>query len=519
MQQLAIDTQSFDNLRNNDCVYVDKTELIYKMITNGRVYFLSRPRRFGKSLLISTLETLFQGRENLFKGLYIHDKWNWTQKYPVIKIDWTAINHSTPEKMENSLVLYLNEIAKYYQITLTAKSAIDCFRELIKALYNITGDTKVVILIDEYDKAMTAHLTDNYSNPIQTAVHDFYQVMKGADEFLKLVFLTGVSRFSGLSILSALNNPQDITLREEYVTICGYTQEELECNFSEYIDAAAEYQKTTREETLEQIRYWYNGYTWDGKTAIYNPFSTMNFFKIRRFTDYWFRSGTPTFLVDMIRNRNRSDAVLEPIVVDEKIFDGYDPANIGEVPLLFQTGYLTIKKTELINRRAQYTLGIPNMEVKEALMEHLLSAYSANNIATIHSMIPKIQSQIYDGNTAALEQSLRSLLAHIPSILHIENESYYHSLFLFLMATLGFDIQGEVLTNIGRIDAVWSQPGLTVVAEIKYSAKKKIETLLNSAMRQIRDRKYYEAYLNDTKVILMAIAFTEKEIKCRMNRI
>jgi hypothetical protein len=159
------------------------------------------------------------------------------------------------------------------------------------------------------------------------------------------------------------------------------------------------------------------------------------------------------------------------------------------------------------------------MEVKEALMKHLLSAYSANNIATIQSMIPKIQSQIYEGKTAALEQSLRSLLAHIPSILHVETESYYHSLFLFLMATLGFDIQGEILTNIGRIDAVWRQPGLTVVAEIKYSAEKKIENLLNSAMRQIRRQKYYEAYINDTKVMLMAIAFAGKEIKCRINRI
>jgi hypothetical protein len=343
--------------------------------------------------------------------------------------------------------------------------------------------------------------------------------MKGSDKYLQFVFLTGVSKFSGLSIFSALNNPQDITLQEEYAAICGYTQKELEINFSEHIDNAAEYLNMTREETLDKIRYWYNGYTWDGKTAIYNPFSTMKFFQNRRFTDYWFRSGTPTFLMDMIRNRNRPDAVLEPIIVDEKIFDGYDPAKTGEISLLFQTGYLTVKKMELISGFARYTLGVPNMEVKEALMEHLLSACSENSIETVHSMIPQIQSQMHEGKTAALEQSLRSLLAHIPNNLHVENESYYHSLFLFLMATLGFDIQGEVLTNIGRIDAVWRQTGLTVVAEIKYSAKKKIDNLLNSAMRQIRNRKYYEAYLNDTKVMLMAIAFTEKEIKCRMSRI
>ncbi|MDR1221915.1 MAG: ATP-binding protein [Tannerella sp.] len=518
MKQLALDTQSFEKLRSRNCLYVDKTEVIHRMITDGRIYFLSRPRRFGKSLLVSTLEAIFQGKKNLFEGLYIYDKWDWEQQYPVIIIDWTKINHSTPKEMKESLVLCLKKIAENYQIILEAKSAIDYFSDLIEALHKKTGKD-VVILIDEYDKPITAHLSDSNLKAFQTAIHDFYQVIKGADEFLKLVFLTGVSRFSGLSIFSALNNPQDITLQEEYAAICGYTQEELESNFSEHIDRAAEYLNMTGEETLEQIRYWYNGYTWDGKTAIYNPFSTMKFFQNRRFTDYWFRSGTPTFLMDMIRSRNRSDAVLEPIVVDEKIFDGYDPAGTGEISLLFQTGYLTIKKMELIGGFARYTLGVPNMEVKEALVEHLLSAYSENNIETIHSMIPKIQSQIYEGKTAALEQSLRSLLAHIPNNLHVENESYYHSLFLFLMATLGFDIQGEVLTNIGRIDAVWRQAGLTVVAEIKYSAKKKIDNLLNSAMRQIRKRKYYETYLNDTKVMLMAIAFTEKEIKCRMSRI
>ncbi|MDR2621574.1 MAG: AAA family ATPase, partial [Dysgonamonadaceae bacterium] len=194
MKQLAVDTQSFEILRNNECVYVDKTEIIYKMITSGRIYFLSRPRRFGKSLLVSTLEAIFQGKKELFKGLYIYDKWDWSQQYPVIKIDWTQINHSTPKKMEESLVYYLNEIAQTYRITLNAKSAIDCFRELIKVLHEQNGKTKVVILIDEYDKPITAHLSDSNLKDFQTAVHDFYQVMKGADKFLKLVFLTGVSR-------------------------------------------------------------------------------------------------------------------------------------------------------------------------------------------------------------------------------------------------------------------------------------------------------------------------------------
>ncbi|MDR1221679.1 MAG: AAA family ATPase, partial [Tannerella sp.] len=227
MKQLGIDTQSFEKLRSRNCLYVDKTEVIYRMIMDGRVYFLSRPRRFGKSLLVSTLEAIFKGKKDLFEGLYIYDKWDWEQQYPVIKIDWAGINHSTPEKMEKSLVFYLKSIAEDYQITLEAESAVDYFRDLIAALHKKTGKD-VVVLIDEYDKPITSHLGDSYLEPIKTNVHDFYQIMKSSDEYLRFVFLTGVSKFSGLSIFSALNNPRDITLHEQYVTICGYTQEELE---------------------------------------------------------------------------------------------------------------------------------------------------------------------------------------------------------------------------------------------------------------------------------------------------
>jgi hypothetical protein len=496
---------------------VDKTEIIHRILANGRIYFLSRPRRFGKSLLISTLEAIFKGRKELFEGLYIYDKRDWSQQYPVIKIDWTMINHSTPEMMEKSLLSYLEEIAQDYQVTLTANSASDYFRQLIRSLHNKTGK-RVVVLIDEYDKPITAHLSDSYLDAIRTAVHDFYQVMKGADEGLQFIFLTGVSKFSGLSVFSALNNLNDITLQQQYAAICGYTQEELECNFTEYIDSAAGYLKMTGACLLDKIRYWYNGYTWDGETAIYNPFLTLMFFSVREFGNYWFRTGTPTFLINMIQRRNRVSTVLEPFVVDDSIFNGYDPADIDEAPLLFQTGYLTVKRKELIDGRPQYTLGVPNTEVGEALLLHLLNAYSKYPLSNIQPLTDRMKRQIYDGDTSALEQHLRLLLAYIPYKLQIKNEAYYHSLFLLLMKMLGFDIRGEILTNTGRIDAVWRQPGLTVVAEIKYHARKKIDTLLEEAVTQIRNRQYYEAYL-DGKVMLMAVAFTGKGVKCIIENI
>ncbi|MDR1224969.1 MAG: ATP-binding protein [Tannerella sp.] len=512
MQQLGLDTQSFENLRNNECVYVDKTEVIYRMITGGRIYFLSRPRRFGKSLLVSTLEAIFKGKKDLFEGLYIYDKWKW-EEYPIIKIDWAGIIHSTPEKMEDSLVLYLNEIAEDYQIILEAKSAGDCFRKLIKALHKKTGK-KAVILIDEYDKPITAHLTDSCLETIKTNVHDFYQVMKNSDEYLQFVFLTGVSKFSGLSIFSALNNPQDITLDREYVTICGYTQEELESNFSEYIDRAAEYLEMTREDLLEQIRYWYNGYTWDGKTAIYNPFSTMNFFENRRFNNYWFSTGTPTFLIDLIQRRNCADIALNPVVVDGKIFAGYDPANIGEVSLLFQTGYLTIKKIELIDGRAQYMLDIPNSEVSESLLTYLVQAYGKYPDEQIAELRRKIHRQISDCDEPGFARSLEMMIATVPYDIHIPQEHYYDSLILMWMRLTGFNTRAEEHNNLGSSDLVWEQPGLTVVAEIKYHAKKKINTLLNEALKQIHERRYYNKYTG--KVLLLGIAFSGKQPGCRM---
>jgi hypothetical protein len=495
-------------------VYVDKTEIIHRMITSGRIYFLSRPRRFGKSLLVSTLEAIFKGRNELFEGLYIYDRWDWTQQpYPVIKIDWARISHSTPEEMTGSLIFHVKKIAQSYGITLTAEYAPDCFGELIESLHKKTGK-KVVVLIDEYDKPVTAHLSDDYLKPVRTALHDFYQVMKGFDEHLHFVFLTGVSKFSGLSIFSALNNPRDITLREPYAARCGYTQEELESNFSEYIDRASGHLNMTREYLLEQIRYWYNGYTWDGKTAVYNPFSTMNFFEDLKFSNYWFSTGTPSFLIDLIQRRNRADVTLRPMVVDEKVFSGYDPAHIGEVSLLFQTGYLTIKQMELIDGRAQYTLGVPNSEVNISLLTYLVQAYGKYPDEQIDELRRTMQQQITACDEAGFARSLEAMIATVPSELHIAKEAYYHSLMLIWMRLLGFNIRAEEPNTFGRSDVVWEQPNLTVVAEIKYHAKKKTGTLLSEALKQIHDRRYYNRYSG--KVLLLGIAFSGKQTGCRM---
>ncbi|MDR1154151.1 MAG: ATP-binding protein, partial [Bacteroidales bacterium] len=289
-----------------------------------------------------------------------------------------------------------------------------------------------------------------------------------------------------------------------------------ESNFSEYIDSAAEYLEMTGEKVREQIRYWYNGYTWDGKTAIYNPFSTMNFFKVQRFSGYWFRSGTPSFLIDIIQRRNSMEGILEPVVVDESIFDEYDPANISELPLLFQTGYLTVKQMKLTpDGCVEYMLGVPNMEVNRALLKSLVQAYGKYPDGWHIDQLRKImQRQITACDESGFARSLETMIATVPSRLHISCEHYYHSLMLIWMRMLGFRIRAEEPNNLGYSDAVWEQSELTVVAEIKYHAEKKVDTLLNEALTQIHERRYYNRYTG--KVLLLGIAFAGKQPGCRM---
>jgi hypothetical protein len=460
------------------------------------------------------MDELFRGNRRLFEGLYIYDKWDWSRQYPVIRIDWTRITHSTPEEMKVSLCSYLQTVAKRYDVPLTTESAPDRFEELIRLLREKTGE-KVVVLIDEYDKPVTSHLFDPLLDSIRKAVHDFYQVMKGADDYLRLVFLTGVSKFSGLSVFSALNNPHDITISDDYAAICGYTQKELEDNFPEYIDRAAGRYGMTKDELLDKIRYWYDGYTWDGQTSVYNPFSTLLFFFEQKFVGYWFNTGTPTFLIDILQRRERTDIVLEPITVDESLLNGgYDPQTLSEIPLLFQTGYLTVKEGIYTSDGVQYTLGVPNMEVNKALLTNLLLAYGKYPAQNVDILRKEMEQRLRECDESGFANCLEAMMATVPYELQSGCEHYYHTIMLIWMRLLGFRIQGEKPNNRGRADAVWEQPGLTVVAELKYHAEKKIETLLDEAMAQIHDRRYYNPYLG--KVILLGIAFSGKDIGCRM---
>jgi hypothetical protein len=497
---------------------VDKTEYIHRLVTTGKIYFLSRPRRFGKSMLISTLDALFSGRKELFEGLYIYDKWDWSKSNPVIRIDWTAIKHSTPEEIENDLSSCLKRLARNYNIELFSMYASSRFAELIEELHRKTGE-KVVVLIDEYDAPILDVMSKSPAElrAIQESLQDFYRILKATDEHLQFTLLTGVSKFARLSIFSALNSPKDITIDERYAALCGYTQEELEHYFSEHIDALVAKDGGTRENLLDKIRRWYDGYTWDGKTAIYNPYSTLSLFDIRVIANYWFTSGTPTFLIEELKKRDQIDLVFDPVVVSSRTFDSFDPNNIDNISLMFQTGYLTIKSKERTEEEPKYTLGIPNREVFLSLSEYLLSAYSEYPLSGIATLTENMYKQLQSLDAAGFAQSVRTMLENIPYNIQIGNEKYYHSLFLSWMNTLGFKAHGEVMTGSGRIDAVLEQPDTIVVSELKYHAKTKTATLLRNAMKQIHDKKYYEKYLGKgKKIVLLALAFSGKEVGCRM---
>jgi hypothetical protein len=511
MKYLAPDTQTFSIMRENDALYVDKTQFVHEMVSQHRIVFLSRPRRFGKSLMVSTLKALFEGRKDLFEGLYVYDKWDWSQRFPVIRIDWSGIVLSTPEAMNKNLPVYLKSIAEDYNIKIEADTGQSYFRELIVGLHKATGQ-QVVILIDEYDQPVTSHLHDEHLKAMIKEVHNIYQVMKECDEHIRFIFITGVSKFSGLSVFSALNNPQDITLEPEFAGICGYTQQELETALSEYIDHAAEVRGETREQVLDGIRKWYDGYSWDGKTRVYNPFSTLKFLKSPTFyMRYWYSTGTPTYLLDIIRRKQELSLIYSPTVATpDELFDGYSPAAPEDIPLLFQTGYLTITG---LTEEGKYLLAIPNGEVLNALERYLLKELCTASSEEASSWRKKLHACVVEENADRLAYALMSLFS-VPFRIKDGKESAFQIAFQTALRILGFKIRSEVLTDEGIVDAVWELPETVVVVEMKYSATATPSRMLTAAMKQIRKKRYYSPYA-DRPCKLLAVAFTDATVKCK----
>jgi hypothetical protein len=518
MKKLPIGIQSFREIIEGNYIYVDKTQAIHEMIDSGKFFFLSRPRRFGKSLLLNTLREIFLGNQDLFQGLFIYDKISW-EKHPVLLIDFSVISHTSPEVLREAILEVIDEYAIQYGVELTKKFLSSRFEELIKKISEVTS-AKVVVLIDEYDKPIIDHIEDlKKAENCREVLREFYGVLKQADIYLKFVFLTGVSKFAKVSIFSGLNNLLDITLDFRFTTITGITQAELENEFGDYLSQLMKREGQEPNNLFDRIKHWYNGYSWDGVNKVYNPFSILNLLSSIRFSNYWFATGTPTVLIKLIKTTGTGIADIENKQITEMVLDSYDLENINLFALLFQTGYLTITRLKQEDGITQYTLNYPNFEVKTSLLTFIMEGISQNRLDEIQPKMLRLKDALKQGDLETFIKIIKTIFAKIPAHLYIEKESYYHSLFYLVLALTGVELDLEVLTDRGRIDGVLELKDKVYVIEFKYGEPgTKMEKLLEQAIRQIKARRYHEKYLDSGRQIyLLGVGFCGKEIGYRCN--
>ena len=404
MKPLTTSIYTFEKLRDEDFLYVDKTAAIYELIAKTQQYFLSRPRRFGKSLLVSTLKAIFQGRRELFDGLALAGRnYDW-QSYPVIHLDMGTTAAPDPKDIAHKLNYLLDRNAGDFGITLQQADCADRFLELVNT--RAARDGKVVILIDEYDKPLLGHLGQESARDIQAVLKQFYSVVKATEAQQRFVLITGVSKFSKVSIFSDLNNLTDLTMSGQASTLLGYTQEEVEANFPDYIERLAKKQGRSVDETIEELRVWYNGYKFhQDAPTVYNPVSLMKCFMNEEFKNYWFETGTPTFLLDLLK---RKPIDLGNLTAPEDSFSVYEADRLHSLPLLFQTGYLTIRSASRIGRRRQYQLGFPNFEIEESLSMAVSSSFANLELQESNSALSNMVKAMQAGDVDAMLEHLKT---------------------------------------------------------------------------------------------------------------
>ena len=497
LKKLPIGIQTFSEIREGDYLYVDKSEYALDLVENGKYYFLARPRRFGKSLLVSTLQALFEGRKELFAGLFVYDRWDWKVKYPVIKISFGGVARNR-EEMKQDIDNILKDNQERLEIDCPNTSDIGgCFRYIIKEAVKKYG-RKVVILVDEYDKL----IVDNLDQPEvakegREILKDLYTTIKDSDEFIKFAFLTGVSKFSKVSIFSGLNNLEDISMVSHYGSICGYTENDLETVFAGHLENA----------DMERVREWYNGYNFLGE-PVYNPFDILLFVRNDlKFDNYWFATGTPTFLMKLVKKHNYFIPRLDNLKVSKNQLDSYDIDNLELEPLLFQTGYLTVKRVEQNDFGSEYILGTPNKEVaisfNDVLIRYLTSEY--NPLALKKSLLAAFKTCDLD----TFGELLKSLFAAIPYNNYVNNtiscyEGYYASVVYAYIASLGINIIAEDVTNKGRIDLTVKLNQYIYIIEFKVGGQ-------GRALEQIKAKGYAEKYLGEGEIYMIGIDFDDGE--------
>jgi Predicted AAA-ATPase/PD-(D/E)XK nuclease superfamily len=493
MKNLPIGIQTLAEIQRKNCVYVDKTKLIHRLIYSGKYYFLSRPRRFGKSLLVSTLKELFEGNKAIFEGLWIQSQWDWSKTNPVIHISFDSIDYQGLG-LNKAIIKALNDCAKAHEVSITAETLKSSFTELIELLNKKYG--KVVILIDEYDKPILDYLETEKTEQAKAnrdVLRDFYSVLKNADALLELLFITGISKFSKISIFSHLNNLTDITIDENFAALTGYTHEELELYFDEHLTAVQNKLNLDRHALLEHMRTWYNGFSWDGVTKVYNPFGTLNFLSKKQFLNFWFSTGSPRFLVEQMRHLEIYD--VENSIVNNVVLDKYDIDNLALIPLLFQTGYLTIK--EMDSMTGDMTLDYPNKEVRESMYQYLIDDLSRNqNRMHTGRTIQDLSKAFVTQDLEQVQKIINSILADLPHhTFDKKSEGLYHGLIHLIFSYLGVFISSEVHSSRGRADSVVETQSNIYVFEFKFNKT------AQEGIDQIHKNKYAAKYQSSGKKI------------------
>jgi hypothetical protein len=510
MKKLPISISTFETLITGNNVYVDKTRYIHRMATEGMFYFLSRPRRFGKSLLVSTLKALFEGRKKLFKGLWIEKaKWDW-QPHPVISIDFSGVSHGTPEKLQSGIRLALKKIAQNYEVRLSSKLLPESFKEVIIGAHRHSG-ARVVVLVDEYDKPLITHLGKGkaaleIAKQNREVLKEFYGVLKEGDvnEALRFVFITGISKFTRVSIFSELNNLDDLTTHPAYAALLGYTQEELESSFKNFIRTLGKNKNESYRSVLDKLKLWYNGYRFTGEDIlVYNPYSVLHALQRETFENYWFETGTPTFLADLIKEKKYPVPDIENLQLQGMSFSAYDLDHLELEPLLFQTGYVTIHGFDGV----RYRLGYPNQEVKTSFLGFLYKSLVKIPSTTLKEQYSRLHEFLAQEELEPFIETSNAVLSAIPYP-HVrkQGESFYHTVFYLMLSASGVLVQTEVLNIRGRVDMEVHFADKIYIVELKcnQSAKK--------AIAQIKDKKYFEKYLHGgKKILLLGINFSTRE--------
>ena len=504
MKNITSSVYNFEDLIQGNFQYVDKTEYIWQLIRPARgMYFLSRPRRFGKSLTISTLKAVFDGNKDLFKGLAIYDKpYDW-KKYPVIHLDMNGRDFSTLEKMEERFQQMLLEQASINNVKLQLSASDTMFHALIKALHDRDGD--VIVLLDEYDKPILNNITRENRSDFLNALRTFYSVLKEKNGMLRFVFITGVSKFCHVSLFSDLNNLTDITMDARFATMFGYTQDELEANFGDRIAALAGDSDIAAYKT--KMKEWYNGYRFEENAkTVYNPVSLAQFFENGgKFNNYWFSTGTPTFLLEIIKKQKFDlEAVLDS-PVSSFAFSAYEIDNLNPLTLLLQTGYLTIDKALERYGDTVYQLRFPNLEVKGSFETYLTGYCSDLRTDQVKDSVYKLADAVTAGDVDDFMESMKVFFAKVPYDVHLKDENNFRLLFFSIFMLLGISIEAESKTNKGRIDAVATNGDFVFVFEFKLNKNEEI------ALQQIKDRDYFRKYMNSGKKIMLIGVNFDKE--------